>query len=218
MPPMRPTAAGDSAPRPSARTACGSNASGAIDKGSRAADQRVLPRPPHAAKPDLAEVEPQRAGERPRVAAPVAVHDERSPRRDQRNHGEELRQRDLRLVGVRDVVHHVVELPSGLCEPGDGGLGVRADDLQLADTIEPEPLAGNTHDERRLMVHGEILSIYPLNGDWRPVRREYWWKALDAVELPRRPSALLVGLGGGGARRRRAPSTSIHGAPVSSRR
>ena len=51
--------------------------------------------------------------------------------------------------------------------------------------------------ERRLMVHGEILSIYPLNGDWRPVRREYWWKALDAVELPRRPSALLVGLGGG---------------------
>jgi len=51
--------------------------------------------------------------------------------------------------------------------------------------------------ERRLMVHGEILSIYPLNGDWRPMRREYWWKALDAVELPRRPSALLVGLGGG---------------------
>src|SRR6266446_4880665 len=156
MPTMRPTAAGDSAPRPSARTACGSNASGAIDKGSRAADQRVLPRPPHAAKPDLAEVEPQRAGERPRVAAPVAVHDERSPRRDQRNHGEELRQRDLRLVGVRDVVHHVVELPSGLCEPGDGGLGVRADDLQLADTIEPEPLAGNTHDERIALDHGDV--------------------------------------------------------------
>src|SRR2546427_2450394 len=88
--------------------------------------------------------------------APVAVHDERSPRRDQRNHGQELRQRDLRLVGVRDVVHHVVELPSGLCEPGDGGLGVRADDLQLADTIEPEPLAGNTHDERIALDHGDV--------------------------------------------------------------
>src|SRR2546426_3305572 len=156
MPTTRPTAAGDSAPRPSARTACGSNASVAIDKGSRAADQRVLPRPPHAPQPDLAEVEPQRAGERPRVAAPVAVHDERSPRRDQRNHGEELRQRDLRLVGVRDVVHHVVELPPGLCEPGDGGLGVRADDLQLADTIEPEPLAGNTHDDRIALDHGDV--------------------------------------------------------------
>src|SRR2546426_11244640 len=156
MPTTRPTAAGDSAPRPSARTACGSNASVAIDKGSRAADQRVLPRPPHAPQPDLAEVEPQRAGERPRVAAPVAVHDERSPRRDQRNHGEELRQRDLRLVGVRDVVHHVVELPPGLCEPGDGGLGVRADDLQLADTIEPEPLAGNTYDDRIALDHGDV--------------------------------------------------------------
>src|SRR2546426_10358625 len=156
MPTMRPTAAGDSAPRPSARTACGSNASGAIDKGSRAADQRVLPRPPHAAQPDLAEVEPQRAGERPRVAAPVAVHDERSPRRDQRNHGEQLRQRDLRLVGVPDVVHHVVELPPGLCEPGDGGLGVRADDLQPADPIQPEPLPGNTYDYRNPLGPGDL--------------------------------------------------------------
>ncbi|PYN79824.1 MAG: hypothetical protein DMD96_16045 [Candidatus Rokuibacteriota bacterium] len=51
--------------------------------------------------------------------------------------------------------------------------------------------------ERRLMVGGEILSVYPIDGDWAPMRREYWWKALAAVELPRRPSALLVGLGGG---------------------
>ena len=51
--------------------------------------------------------------------------------------------------------------------------------------------------ERQLMVHGEILSIYPLDGNWTRVRREYWWKALAFVELPRRPSALLVGLGGG---------------------
>ena len=47
------------------------------------------------------------------------------------------------------------------------------------------------------MVHGEILSIYPLDGNWTRVRREYWWKALAFVDLPRRPSALLVGLGGG---------------------
>ncbi len=52
-------------------------------------------------------------------------------------------------------------------------------------------------NERRLMVHGEILSIYPLNGNWRPLRREYWWKALEAVPLPPRPTVLLVGLGGG---------------------
>jgi hypothetical protein len=51
--------------------------------------------------------------------------------------------------------------------------------------------------ERQLMVHGEILSVYPLDGNWTRVRREYWWKALAFVELPRRPSALLVGLGGG---------------------
>ena len=51
--------------------------------------------------------------------------------------------------------------------------------------------------ERQLMVHGEILSIYPLDGNWTRVRREYWWKALAFIELPRRPSALLVGLGGG---------------------
>ena len=51
--------------------------------------------------------------------------------------------------------------------------------------------------ERQLMVHGEILSIYPLDGKWTKVRREYWWKALEFVALPRRPTALLVGLGGG---------------------
>ena len=52
-------------------------------------------------------------------------------------------------------------------------------------------------NERRLMVHGEILSIYPLDANWRPVRREYWWKALEAVPLPPKPEVLLVGLGGG---------------------
>jgi len=53
------------------------------------------------------------------------------------------------------------------------------------------------HKERRLMVHGETLSVYPLNGDWSDVRREYWWHALVEARLPRRPRALLVGLGGG---------------------
>ena len=53
------------------------------------------------------------------------------------------------------------------------------------------------HQERRLMVHGETLSVYPLDGDWSDVRREYWWHALAEAPLPRRPRALLVGLGGG---------------------
>jgi len=51
--------------------------------------------------------------------------------------------------------------------------------------------------ERRLIVNGEILSVYPLDGDWSRVRREYWWRALAVTALPRRPSVLLVGLGGG---------------------
>ena len=46
------------------------------------------------------------------------------------------------------------------------------------------------------MVSGETLSVYPLDGDWRRLRREYWWRAVAAVELPSRPTALLVGLGG----------------------
>ena len=53
------------------------------------------------------------------------------------------------------------------------------------------------HRERRLMAHGETLSVYPLNGDWSGVRREYWWHALVEARLPRRPRVLLVGLGGG---------------------
>ena len=47
------------------------------------------------------------------------------------------------------------------------------------------------------MVHGETLSVFPTNGDWSGVRREYWWHALAEAKLPRRPRALLVGLGGG---------------------
>jgi hypothetical protein len=51
--------------------------------------------------------------------------------------------------------------------------------------------------ERRLVVGGDTLSVYPLDGDWSRGRREYWWRALAAAGLPARPSALLVGLGGG---------------------
>jgi hypothetical protein len=51
--------------------------------------------------------------------------------------------------------------------------------------------------ERRLVVDGEVLSAYARDGDWARLAREYWGRALDAVALPRRPTALLVGLGGG---------------------
>ncbi len=51
--------------------------------------------------------------------------------------------------------------------------------------------------ERRLIVAGDILSVLPLDGDWSRVEREYWWRALTVVRLPPRPTALLVGLGGG---------------------
>jgi spermidine synthase len=53
------------------------------------------------------------------------------------------------------------------------------------------------HRERRLIVAGDTLSVYPLDGNWERLRNEYWWHALVAVEIPRRPSVLLVGLGGG---------------------
>jgi spermidine synthase len=53
------------------------------------------------------------------------------------------------------------------------------------------------HVERRLVVAGDTLSVYPLDGNWTRVHKEYWWHALVAVTLPPRPSVLLVGLGGG---------------------
>ena len=53
------------------------------------------------------------------------------------------------------------------------------------------------HVERRLIVSGDTLSVYPLNGDWTRFHREYWWHALVAVPLPARPTVLMVGLGGG---------------------
>src|SRR5919106_6039900 len=40
------------------------------------------------------------------------------------------------------------------------------------------------HRERRLMVHGETLSVYPTNGDWSRVRKEYWWHALAETRIP----------------------------------
>ena len=52
-------------------------------------------------------------------------------------------------------------------------------------------------NERRLIVDGDILSIYPLDENWERLEKEYWWHALAAVGLPPRPRALLVGLGGG---------------------
>jgi spermidine synthase len=64
------------------------------------------------------------------------------------------------------------------------------------------PLSGRIrvvedHVERRLVVAGDTLSVFPLDGNWRRVEKEYWWRALAAVELPPRPTALFVGLGGG---------------------
>jgi spermidine synthase len=53
------------------------------------------------------------------------------------------------------------------------------------------------HVERRLVVAGDTLSVYPLDGNWSRVHKEYWWHALAAVTFPPRPSVLLVGLGGG---------------------
>jgi len=51
--------------------------------------------------------------------------------------------------------------------------------------------------ERRLIVSGDTLSVYPLRGDWTRVRREYWWQALTSIDIAPRPTALFIGLGGG---------------------
>jgi spermidine synthase len=51
--------------------------------------------------------------------------------------------------------------------------------------------------ERRLIVAGDTLSVFPLDRNWTRVEKEYWWHALAAVTLPPRPTALFVGLGGG---------------------
>ena len=47
------------------------------------------------------------------------------------------------------------------------------------------------------MMYGETLSVYPTNGDWSGVRKEYWWQSLAEIAMPPRPRVLLVGLGGG---------------------
>ena len=52
-------------------------------------------------------------------------------------------------------------------------------------------------DERRLVASGHTLSAISLSGDWSRLKDEYWCRALDMVELPPRPTALFVGLGGG---------------------
>jgi protein-L-isoaspartate O-methyltransferase len=49
--------------------------------------------------------------------------------------------------------------------------------------------------ERRLVVGGDILSVFPLDGDWSRVEQEYWWRALALA--PSQGTALLIGLGGG---------------------
>jgi len=51
--------------------------------------------------------------------------------------------------------------------------------------------------DRQLMLDGSVLSVYALDRDWTRARKEYWGEALDMVRLPRRPSVLFVGLGGG---------------------
>ncbi|HEY7364378.1 MAG TPA: class I SAM-dependent methyltransferase [Methylomirabilota bacterium] len=51
--------------------------------------------------------------------------------------------------------------------------------------------------ERRLVVAGDTLSVYPLNGDWSGLGREYWGRAVAGAPRRRRSTALLVGLGGG---------------------
>src|SRR5215467_11204869 len=53
------------------------------------------------------------------------------------------------------------------------------------------------HLERRLIVGGDTLSVFPIDGNWRRVEKDYWWRALVEVALPAHPTALLVGLGGG---------------------
>jgi len=52
-------------------------------------------------------------------------------------------------------------------------------------------------DLRRLVADGNTLSAISLSGDWSRLKGEYWWRALSVVELPRRPVALFVGVGGG---------------------
>ena len=51
--------------------------------------------------------------------------------------------------------------------------------------------------DRRLMLDGAVLSTYARDGDWTRARQEYWGEALAMATLPRRPSVLFVGLGGG---------------------
>ncbi len=64
------------------------------------------------------------------------------------------------------------------------------------------PLAGRVRvvergRERRLVIRGEVQSVYFPDADWSSARREYWARALAPVRSLTRPRVLLVGLGGG---------------------
>ena len=83
---------------------------------------------------------------------------------------------------------------------GDGAAGVMKRSRTVCEVISP--ITGRIRvvdyrSERRLIVAGEILSIFPLNGDWSYIRKEYWWHALALAAPSRGGTALFVGLGGG---------------------
>ena len=96
------------------------------------------------------------------------------------------------------------DVPAGAVEAEAAGAAIAGDEERRSRTV----FEGWSEDtgrirvvdyrrERRLICSGDILSVYPLDGDWSTVEGEYWWHALMMGGLPSRPRVLLVGLGGG---------------------
>ena len=71
------------------------------------------------------------------------------------------------------------------------GRGARRVVFETESTLSGPIRVVDQGDERRLVAGGHTLSAISLSGDWSRLKGEYWCRALDMVELPRRPFGAL---------------------------
>ena len=76
--------------------------------------------------------------------------------------------------------------PLTLARHASHGTGATLRTAHAGGRRSPENPVVDYRRERRLIVGGAILSVYPLDGDWSAIEREYWWQGLVTVLFPPR--------------------------------